>query len=69
MVRLTPSAPAGHSSALAVAVPSKEASRKYAATVRRMAPFYLEFGPILKGRLDRIVSLALTLPKHYGEAI
>jgi hypothetical protein len=53
MVRLTPSALAGHSSAFAAPVPIKEASRKYAATVRRMAPFYPEFAPILKGRLGR----------------
>jgi len=40
MVRLTPSASAGHSAALAVAMPSRDASRTDAATVLRMPPFY-----------------------------
>jgi hypothetical protein len=38
-VRLTPSAPAGHSPAPAVPVAINEASKTYAATVRRMARF------------------------------
>ena len=39
MVRLTPSAPAGHSAAPAVPMPIKDASKTYAAKVLRMPPF------------------------------
>jgi hypothetical protein len=38
MVRLTPSAPGGHSAAVAVPMPTKNASKNDAAMVLRMPP-------------------------------